>query len=75
MTVGFLSFGSASNFPNSLTNPNYAQIMIIPPLKGPGGVAWAPYTDYIPSQSGFIASKSKYQEQAFKLLDTYNRQR
>jgi putative aldouronate transport system substrate-binding protein len=71
MTVGFLSFGSSSNFPNSLTNPNYAQIMIIPPLKGPGGVAWAPYVDYIPSQTGFIASKSRYPEQAFKLLDAF----
>ncbi|MDR0450640.1 MAG: extracellular solute-binding protein, partial [Treponema sp.] len=72
MTVGFLSFGSyGGNFPGSptYTNPTYDQIMIIPPLKGPSGIGYVPYTDYLPSQLGFIASKSKYQEAAFKLLE------
>jgi putative aldouronate transport system substrate-binding protein len=71
MTVGLLSFGSASNFPTSTTNPNYAQIMIVPPFKGPNGVSWAPYTDYVASQYGYIASASKNQEAAFKLLDAF----
>jgi putative aldouronate transport system substrate-binding protein len=73
MTVGFLSFGSSSNFPGSGTydNPNFDQIMIIPPLKGPSGTGWVPYTSYLPSQYGFIASKSKYQEAAFKVLESF----
>jgi putative aldouronate transport system substrate-binding protein len=73
MTVGFASMGSTGNFPGAGTyeNPNYDQVMIIPPLKGPSGVGYVPYTDYLPNQYGYIATKSKYQEAAFKILESF----
>jgi putative aldouronate transport system substrate-binding protein len=73
MTVGFVAMGSTGNFPGAGTydNVNYNQIMIIPPLKGPSGVGYSPYTDPTPPQYGFIASTSRNQEAAFKMLENF----
>ncbi|GHV86710.1 ABC transporter substrate-binding protein [Spirochaetia bacterium] len=52
-------------------NPNFAEMDIIPPLKGPDGIAYTPYQDYVPTAAAQISAKTKFPEQAFKLMESF----
>jgi putative aldouronate transport system substrate-binding protein len=69
--VGFTSAGFNSHWPDANNNANYNELDMIPPLKGPDGVSWVPYTGYIPAKSGFITSKAKDPDLAFKFADSF----
>jgi putative aldouronate transport system substrate-binding protein len=44
---------------------------MIAPFTGPDGVNWTPYSSYVPAQSGFITSKAKDVDLAFKFLEAF----
>ncbi|MDR3146632.1 MAG: extracellular solute-binding protein, partial [Treponema sp.] len=69
--VGLTSAGSFSNWSNYNTNPNFIEMDMVAPFTGPDGVSWTPYTPYVPTQSGFITSKCKDVDLAFKFLETF----
>jgi putative aldouronate transport system substrate-binding protein len=68
--VGFTSAGFWSHWPDANKNDNFNQLTMIPPLTGPDGVSWVPYTGYIPSAAGFVTSMSKNPDLAFKVADS-----
>jgi putative aldouronate transport system substrate-binding protein len=69
--VGFTSAGFTNHWPDSRTNANYLELAMIPPLTGPDGVSWVPYTGYIPSKAGFITSKARNPDLAFQFADSF----
>jgi putative aldouronate transport system substrate-binding protein len=69
--VGFTSAGSVSNWPLADTNPNFLELNMIPPVKGPDGVNYTPYTGFVPSRVGSITSKARDPDLAWKLLDAH----
>jgi putative aldouronate transport system substrate-binding protein len=70
--VGIASMGSTSNYPNTDTNANYQEMApMIPPLTGPDGVCYTPYSEYVPPLTTFIASKSSNPDLAFKFIESF----
>lgn len=67
--VSLVCAGSYSNWPDANKNKNYLELSIIPPIAGPSGVCYTPYSEYTPSQSFFITSNCKNPDLAFKLGD------
>ncbi|MDR1970437.1 MAG: extracellular solute-binding protein, partial [Treponema sp.] len=70
--VALTSAGSLSNWPQASTdnNANFAQLVMVPPFKGPDGIAYSPYTGFVPNSTTFITSKSKNPDLAFKVMDS-----
>jgi putative aldouronate transport system substrate-binding protein len=69
--VGLTSAGSFSNWSSYVTNENFKGMTVIEPLTGPDGVSYTPYTGYVPTQVGFITSKCKNPDLAFRFLDSF----
>ena len=70
-TVGFTSAGSVSNWPDADRNANFLELAMIPPLKGPDGIAYTPYNGFIPGAVGMIAGRSKIPDIAWKYLESF----
>jgi putative aldouronate transport system substrate-binding protein len=70
--VGLTSAGSLSNWPQASIdkNANFAEMKMVPPFKGPDGIAYNPYSGFVPSSTTFITSKSKNPDLAFKVMDS-----
>jgi putative aldouronate transport system substrate-binding protein len=70
--VGLSSAGSLSNWPQASVdkNANFAEMRMVPPFKGPDGIAYSPYTGFVPVSTTFITSKSKNPDLAFKVMDS-----
>jgi putative aldouronate transport system substrate-binding protein len=70
--VGFTTAGSLSNWPQASvdSNPNFAEMWMIPPFKGPDGLAYSPYTGFVPNNTTFITSKARDKDLAFKVMDS-----
>ncbi len=71
--VGSLSTGSLSRWNNYDTNANGQEFVMLPPLKGPGGIAYSPYLQYNPVPMWFITSSCENPELALKLGDLFYR--
>jgi putative aldouronate transport system substrate-binding protein len=69
--VGLTSAGSFSNWSNYNTSPNFIEMDMVAPFTGPDGVSWTPYTPYVPTQAGFITSKCKDEDLAFRFLEAF----
>jgi len=69
--VGFVSMGSLSNYPDAATNANFLEMEMIPPLTGPDGICYVPYTQYSPDQNLFIFSATKKADLAIKFADAF----
>jgi putative aldouronate transport system substrate-binding protein len=70
--VGAVTSGTGS-WANFRTNPNFLEMELIPPLKGPDGVWYTPYKPYSPGIVGSISGKCKNPEGAFKILESFYR--
>lgn len=57
--VGSVTAGSTSAWTDVNENPNFAEMTIIKPLKGPDGIAYTPYSEYTPTMAYFISSTGK----------------
>ena len=70
--VGFATAGSLSNWPQASVdnNANFAEMRMVPPFKGPDGLAYSPYLGFIPNNSTFITSKARDKDLAFKVMDS-----
>lgn len=70
--VAFTTAGSLSNWPQASLdkNANFSQMRMIPPLKGPDGIAYSPQGAFAPSSTTFITSKCKNPDLAFKVMDS-----
>jgi putative aldouronate transport system substrate-binding protein len=70
--VGLTSAGSVGNWPNAGTNPNYLELApMLPPLTGPDGICYTPYTEYSTVPSTFITSRAKNPDFTFKFLESF----
>ena len=69
--VGLTSCGSLSNYPDAYNNKNFLEMTLLPPLTGPNGACYTPYTEYSPVQSFFIFSSCKNVDLAIKLADEF----
>ena len=69
--VGLTSCGSLSNYPDAYNNKNFLEMALLPPLTGPNGACYTPYTEYSPDQSFFIFSSCKDIDLAIKLADEF----
>lgn len=69
--VGIVSSGSTSKWTDADNNPNFQEMDIIPPLAGPEGIAYTPYSVFSAGQAFFITSACKNPELAFKLGDLF----
>ena len=69
--VGFVSAGSVGNWVDADNNPNFQQLAMIPPLKGPAGINYTPNVGFIPGAVGYISSKCKIKDVAWKYLDSF----
>ncbi|MCL2833695.1 MAG: extracellular solute-binding protein [Treponema sp.] len=69
--VGFVSAGSVGNWVDADNNANFLQLAMIPPLKGPAGLNYTPYTGFIPGAVGYISSTCKVKDVAWKYLDSF----
>lgn len=72
--VGAVSAGSAGNWSDANTNPNFQEMALLAPLKGPEGIAYTPYMPYTPEPTWYITSSCKNPELAVKLGDLFFRQ-
>ncbi|MDR0568945.1 MAG: extracellular solute-binding protein [Spirochaetaceae bacterium] len=70
--VAFTTAGSISNWPQASTdkNVNFAEMRMMPPLKGPDGVGYSAFIGFIPNSTTFITAKSKNPDLAFKVMDS-----
>ncbi|MDR2094309.1 MAG: extracellular solute-binding protein [Treponema sp.] len=70
--VALTTAGSLSNWPQASIdkNPNFAELVMVPPFKGPGGAAYSAYTGFVPNASTFITSACKNPDLAFKVMDS-----
>jgi putative aldouronate transport system substrate-binding protein len=70
--VGLTTSGSLSNWPQASVdkNANFAELAMVPPFKGPGGVGYSAYTGFVPSSTTYITSLCKNPDLAFKVLDS-----
>jgi putative aldouronate transport system substrate-binding protein len=69
--VGMTTAGSLGNWPDADANANFLEMTLIPPLRGPDGISYTPYNEYVPSPLGMISSRSKNQDLAFKFLESF----
>lgn len=69
--VGLTSCGSLSNYPDAYNNKNFLEMALLPPLTGPNGACYTPYTEYSPAQTFFIFSSCKNIDLAIKLADEF----
>lgn len=71
--VGALSSGSLSRWTDFDNNVNGQQFTMMPPLKGPSGIAYSPYIPYSPGRAWFITSSCENPDLAFTLGDLFYR--
>jgi len=69
--VGFTSAGSVSNWVDANRNANFLELNMIPPLKGPNGINYTPYTGFVPGEVGYIASRSRIIDAAWRYLESF----
>jgi putative aldouronate transport system substrate-binding protein len=69
--AGYTSAGSVSNWPDADNNPNFLELAMIPPLTGPDGACYTPYTGFVPGAVGAIASRSRIPDIAWKYLESF----
>ncbi|GHV49801.1 ABC transporter substrate-binding protein [Spirochaetia bacterium] len=69
--LGLLGSGSFSLWPAAAENPNYNQLKLVPPFKGPKGVAWSPYRQYNSAPAAYITYKSTKPDVAFRFLESF----
>ncbi|GHV86711.1 ABC transporter substrate-binding protein [Spirochaetia bacterium] len=69
--VGLTTAGSWGNWSDTNNNKNFVQLKMIAPLKGPGGIAYTPYQDYVPALSTVITSKCKNPDLAMQIFDYF----
>jgi putative aldouronate transport system substrate-binding protein len=70
--VGLTTAGSLSNWPQASIdkNVNFAELAMVPPFKGPNGIAYSAYTGFVPNSSTYITSQCKNPDLAFKVMDS-----
>ncbi|MDR2808524.1 MAG: extracellular solute-binding protein [Spirochaetaceae bacterium] len=70
--VALTTSGSLSNWPQASVdkNANFAELRMIAPFKGPAGIAYSPYTGFVPNSTTFITAKCKNPDLAFKVMDS-----
>jgi len=72
MVVGFSAIPSVGNFTDYENNANYyAMAPIIEPFRGPDGICYTPYSQYISSPRSFITNKAKNVDLAVKVMDSF----
>lgn len=69
--VGLVSAGSTSNWADCDNNANFLEMDLIPPLTGPEGICYTPYTEYSPNAAFFITSECENPELAYSLGDWF----
>lgn len=69
--VGLTSSGSLSSWPDAANNPNFLEMELMPPLTGPEGVCYAPYSEYTPNQVAFIFEGTDKMDTAIRFLDAF----
>jgi putative aldouronate transport system substrate-binding protein len=69
--VGMVSLGSYSHYPNARENPNFLEMVMVPPFTGPDGVCYTPYSAYEPYLTGMIASKCRNPDKAFQVIESF----
>ena len=69
--VGVLSVGSLSHWVDQRNNVSFAEMYMMPPLVGPEGVNYTPYSPYVPAQRGMLTTKARNPEVAFKFLESF----
>ena len=69
--VGLVSAGSTSNWTDCDNNPNFLEMDMIPPLTGPDGVCYTPYSEYSPQSHFFITSACENPDLAYELGDWF----
>jgi putative aldouronate transport system substrate-binding protein len=69
--VGITSTGSNGHWPNADKNDNFRDYVLIPPLTGPDGVQYTPYTEYDPTQTTVITTKARNPDLAFKFAESF----
>lgn len=71
--VGSCTAGGYGYWSGSTENTNFQEMEILPPLKGPDGMAYAAYADYSPVPKMMITKDCKNQDLAFKFGDLFYR--
>jgi putative aldouronate transport system substrate-binding protein len=69
--VGLTTAGSLSEWVNADTSPNFRELAFVPPFTGPDGICYTPYTPVAPTPIGFITSRCKDPDMAFKFLEYF----
>lgn len=72
--VGALSSGSLSRWNDYDNNPNGQEFTMLPPLKGPQGIAYSPYLPYAPKQIWFVTTSCENPDLAVQLGDLFYRE-
>lgn len=71
--VGSCSAGAYGYWSGSQANPNCQDMVLLPPLKGPEGTAWAAYKDVNVLPTVMITKDCENPELAFSLADLFFR--
>ena len=69
--VALTSSGSLGSWPSAGKNPNFLEMALIPPLVGPKGVQYTPYTEYSPFQCAFVLEGTDKMDLAVRFLDEF----
>lgn len=69
--VGSVTAGSTSVWTDVNKNANFQEMAIMKPLQGPTGLAYTPYSDYVPTPNLFVSSSCEDVELAIKLADIF----
>ena len=73
--IGLTSMGSFGHFTAGTTaNPNptfVAMTPLLPPLRGPGGVAYTPFDEHYAAQISFITNKARDVDLIVKIMDSF----
>ncbi len=69
--VGMTTAGSLSNWPDVKNNKNFLEMEMIEPLKGPAGIQYTPYSEYVPGQELMILAGTDKLDMALKFADQF----
>lgn len=72
--VGATSSGGTGYWSGADNNPNRQEMAIIPPLKGPDGIAYTPFTPYSPEPAYFISKDCENVDFAIEFGDFFYRE-